>query len=110
MAVDVFHTQIASSRMAVKDLVLKLSVKLSTEDVVWATLRPEQWTDIAQGYGSEIRVGSAGIELDEFQHPVPTLMFKGGSVGEHGITVLLPKTYEVSMCDTHDKKEVTCKY
>jgi len=58
MAIDAFHNHIASAGRGVDHLVLKLGMRSSTGEVVWATLRPKGWVDIAQGYGGEIRVGS----------------------------------------------------
>ena len=76
LAVDAFHTHIASMGKANDQLILKLAVKSSTGIIVWATLRPEEWADIAQGYRDEIRMGSGSTEMDDFQFPSPIVTFR----------------------------------
>jgi len=95
MAVDIFHTQITSAGMEVKDLVLKLRVNTPSVPAAWARLRSEQWTNIVRG-GDEIRVGGSGEEAGEFKiRPIVTLKLNAPSENQYA-TILLPTTYEVS--------------
>jgi len=96
LAVDAFHNLIVSTGRGVDDLVLKLAAKSSTGERIWATLRPEGWADVAQGYGEEIRVGSESTEMDDSQCPSPIVTFRPLDIRDRGISLklLLPRTYE----------------
>jgi len=94
LAVDAFHNHIVSAGRGVDDLVLKLAAKSSTGALIWATLRPEGWADIAQGYGGEIRVGSESTEMDDSQCPSPIVTFRALDHQGISLKLLLPRTYE----------------
>jgi len=111
MAVDAFHGQIAAQGFQVTDLVLKLGMKSSSRSMAWAPLRPEQWTDIIRD-GDEIQLGSGSAE-DMGLGPV--ISFKCQDINATAtrkkakyitITMLLPRTCEVSSVHDRDGKHL----
>ena len=92
VAVDMFNANIASSRMDVNELRLKLQMKFQGE-TVWATLLPEQWPIVVHD-GDAIRVEGKGTKalLGDRR---PTVIFN--LLANHDrVAALLPQGYEVS--------------
>jgi len=92
MAVDTFHTEIAAAGTKVKELVLKLAMRSPSGEIVWAMLRPDQWSDMVQD-GDSIRV-EGNAEASELRYSSPTVTFNWFHSGN--VTALLPQSYEAS--------------
>jgi len=97
MAVKTFPTQIASRGMEVVDLELKVGMKLPPGEIVWATLHPEQWSEVVRS-GDTVRLGGCGAEPEEISSPLPLVRFKYENWTQQWgyLTTVLPRTYEVS--------------
>jgi len=74
MAIDLFHTQIASTP-TLQDLVLKLGMRTLCGEITWVPLPPEEWTDLVCN-GDDIRLGSSGAEGADLYDPPLVINFK----------------------------------
>ena len=103
MAVNSFHTPIASDDTPVQDLVLKLGIKSLSGQITWSLLRPEQWTDIVCD-GDGIWLVGSGMDISDFHGPSPIITLKRFLAYDRDsrskvykyVTMLLPSTCEVS--------------
>jgi hypothetical protein len=101
MAVDAFHTQIASAETPVQDLVLMLGMKSLSGEITWALLLSERWRDIVRD-GDEIRLGTRpDAEVAGVGERGPLVTFR--YYDSRYMTIFLPKTCEVSYVQSGEK-------
>jgi len=94
VAIDAFHTKIASVVVDGKDLVFKLQTEFQGE-IIWASLCPDQWAFVVNA-GDSLGVEAEGTDaLSRYQQR--TAMFNLlGEFGKGITSTFVPRAYEVS--------------